>query len=144
MSKPCPPLWMFVAALCVSCGSGEAVTDDFAEGYQGGSQSPPATQQGESTPTPNFADCPECSNACFACIEAAGNDDLAYLQCVNGASCQAYLAESGANVPEYGVSDDNILLVPEPPEQDGCELLEDACLVCQCNFGVGADECDFC
>jgi hypothetical protein len=134
---------MLLAAVFCSCGSGEAVTEDFAEGYPGGSQNPPATQQGESTPTPNFADCPECSNACLACIETAGNDDLAFLQCVNGPACQAYLAESGASVPEYGVSDDNILLTPAPPE-NGCEQLDDACLACECSFGVGAEECDFC
>ena len=143
MSKPCHPLWMLVAVLCGSCGSGEVVTndDEFAEGYPGGSQNPPATQEGV---VPNFPDCPECSNACLACIEAAdSDDDIAFLQCVNGAACQAYLAESGDSVPEYGVSDDNILLVPEPG-QDGCEQLEDPCLVCECAFGVGADECDFC
>lgn len=140
MSKPCHPLWMLVAALCASCGSGEAVTDDSAEGYPGGSQNPPVTQEGV---TPNFPDCPECSNACLACIDTAGDDDVALLQCMNGAACRAYIADSGVLVPEYGVSDDNILLVPAA-DQDGCEQLEDACLVCQCAFGVDAEECSFC
>ena|SRR5688572_1560517 len=142
MSKPSHALWGFLLALACGCGSGEAATDDFGAGYKGGSQPPPATQRGESTPTPNLSECPECSNACLQCIENAGEDENESLICLIGPECTTYFAAYIDTIPEYGVADDNILGTPDqaaPPED--CTGIEDPCLVCECVFGPGAEEC---
>ena len=131
-----------MGALVCAC-SGEAATEDFGNGYPGGSQPPPASQQGEATPTPNFPDCPECSNACLACIEAAGEDEIEGIKCITGSACQAYLAEFIDSVGEYG-SSGNILATPEgePPEGDEClDVADDDCLYCQCLLGEQSDTC---
>lgn len=143
MSKAYHPLWMLCLGLG-ACGSGEAVTDSDA-GYRRGSEPPPVTQRGESTPTPNLSECPECSNACLACIEDAGEDETAGLLCLIGPECKAYFAQYIDPVSEYGVGDGNVLDTPDdalPPED--CSQIEDQCLACECFFGVGAEECVDC
>ncbi|HEU5076874.1 MAG TPA: hypothetical protein VFU02_21940 [Polyangiaceae bacterium] len=146
MSKAHHAVWLFCLGVS-ACGSGEAVTneDEFGAGYRGGSEPPPATQRGESTPAPNFSECPECSNACLACIENAGEDETESLLCLIGPVCKAYFAQYTDSVPEYGVADDNILDTPDdqlPPED--CTQIEDPCLACECFFGPGATECVEC
>src|SRR5690606_31467086 len=87
--------------LALGACSGETASSDFGEGKPGGSEPPPATQNGESTPTPNFPGCPECSNTCFACLEEAGQDESAAFVCIGSAACQAYLAQLVDLNPEY-------------------------------------------
>ena len=142
MSKAYHSLWMLCLGLC-ACGSGEAATDDFGEGYPGGSEPPPVTQRGESTPTPNLSECPECSNVCVACIENAGEDTEEQLLCLIGPECTAYFAQYIDSVPEYGVADDNILDTPDDGG-DACDQIEDGCLACECLFGPDAEECGEC
>lgn len=144
MSKANHALWMLCLGLA-ACGSGEAATEDFGAGYRGGSEPPPATQRGESTPTPNLSECPECSNACVACIENAGEDETESLLCLIGPECKGYLAQYIDSVPEYGVADDNILATPDQPlPPEDCTQIEDQCLACECVFGSGAEECAEC
>ena len=146
MSKAYHSLWLLCLGLSFcGCGSGEAATDDFGAGYPGGSEPPPVTQRGESTPTPNLPECPECSNVCLACVEDAGEDENAVLVCLIGPECTAYFAQYTDSVPEYGVADDNILETPTDAGQpDVCDQIEDPCLACECIFGDGAEECAGC
>jgi hypothetical protein len=142
MAKPSHALWVFLLAIAGGCGSGEAATEDFGNGYKGGSEPPPMTQRGESTPTPNLSECPECSNACLECIEDAGEDEIESLVCLIGPECKAYFSTYIDSVPEYGVADDNILDTPtgEQPGEE-CAEITDPCLACECFFGPGAEEC---
>lgn len=144
MSKAYHAFWLLCLGL-TSCGSGEAVTQDFGEGYQGGHEPPPATQRGESTPTPNLSDCPGCYNECAACLDTAGEDDEDLLLCLMGPACTTYFASFVDSIPEYGVSHDNVLGTPSPqegPQDEQCSQIEDPCLLCECYFGPGSTECD--
>ena len=134
---------LLLGALMCAC-SGEAATEDFGQGYPAGQQVPPASQQGEATPTPNF---PDCSNACLACLDAAGDDDVAGLACIVGSACQAYLSEFIDSVGDYG-SDGNILATPEGDAQgaNDCDQFgNDDCQYCLCasddNFDLCAPLC---
>jgi hypothetical protein len=144
MSKTYHALWLLCLGL-FSCGSGEAVTEDFGEGYQGGYEPPPATQRGQSTPPPNLSECPECYSGCIACLDHARETDADVLICLNSPECEAYFASQAASMPEYGVTDDNIFDAPseDPPPED-CSEITDYCLLCECYFGEGAEECVEC
>lgn len=143
MSKAYHAVWLLCLGL-TSCGSGEAVTQDFGEGYQGGHEPPPGTQRGESTPTPNLSDCPECYNDCAACLDTAGENDEDVLLCLIGPACTTYLATHIDPIPEYGVTDKNDLGTPDPetPPGEECSQIEDYCLLCECYFGPNSAECD--
>jgi hypothetical protein len=131
-----------LAGAALAACSGEAETQDFGQGYPGGSsEPPPPTQRGESTPTPNFPECEECSNECFACLEAANGDDVAELACVSGSACQTYLAQYVDRVGE-DLPPDNILETPddEEPGPECGDPVEDPCGYCQC--AIGGSACD--
>lgn len=154
-------LLVSLGLLVAACASGEAVTPTYGEGPNG-TEKPPVSQQGESTPVPNLVGCNDidasaeagsfsaCGNACLQCIADVDDEDsVETLACIYGAACQAYIAQFVDLVGDDGLDvDDNILLEPDapPPEQgNDCEdLTDDPCGLCLCEEGELAacvDEC---
>jgi hypothetical protein len=155
MSRLSDSKWnlMLGAFALVACAGGEYTSADFGEGPPG-PDAPPPSQQGQSTPVPNFTGCqdPEldsdegsfsgCGNACFECIADAEDDVNASVACIYGAACRAYFAAYADSVPDDGIVEGNILLTPNPQPAGGddCENETDACGLCVC-LSASADDC---
>lgn len=148
MSKSSLTPWILILGLVPAACAGEAVGDEFGQGYKAGAEPPPPSQGGESTPAPNFPTCEGCNNACVACFEAADEDDpTEVFGCLQTPACRAFLAQFIDPIDDYGSDDGNIIGEGQLPSGSDCEdLSDDDCAYCVCVTGgitACSTECGF-